>query len=51
SEKHDEAQKEKDPESTKGEESKREMEVDPAMNIKTPNLVKLNLEVDEENEK
>ncbi|KAH9315042.1 hypothetical protein KI387_023669, partial [Taxus chinensis] len=50
-EKHDEGQKEKDPESTNGEESKREMEVDPAMNIKTPNPVKLNLEVDEENEK
>ncbi|KAH9304857.1 hypothetical protein KI387_009261, partial [Taxus chinensis] len=46
-----EAQKEIDLESTKGEESKRVMTVDPAMNTMTPNSVKLSMEVDEENEK
>ncbi|KAH9313554.1 hypothetical protein KI387_022181, partial [Taxus chinensis] len=51
SENLDEAQQEIDLESTKGEESKRDMTVDPSMNTMTPNLVKLSMEVDEENEK
>ncbi|KAH9329828.1 hypothetical protein KI387_001936, partial [Taxus chinensis] len=51
SEKHDKAQKEKDPELTKGEEIKREMEVDQTMILEKSNLINLNMEVDEENEK
>ncbi|KAH9289733.1 hypothetical protein KI387_033850 [Taxus chinensis] len=46
-----ETQQEIDLESTKEEESKRDMSVDSTMNTLTPNPVKLSMEVDEENEK
>ncbi|KAH9303942.1 hypothetical protein KI387_008346, partial [Taxus chinensis] len=46
-----ETQQEINLESTKEEESKRDMSVDSTMNTLTPNPVKLSMEVDEENEK